>query len=128
MKDFKVILYSPKELQDYELFKTKCNNILENKLKNREFNVSLLTGDNNELAKKYAKEKELNLTIIPADWKTHGKLLLMVLMKQDRYKKMHVRRELKIRQDLRLSKMISIRNIICHQQIDKTKEEKYYAN
>ena len=74
MKDFKVILYSPKELQDYELFKTKCNNILENKLKNREFNVSLLTGDNNELAKKYAKEKELNLTIIPADWKTHGKL------------------------------------------------------
>lgn len=74
MKDFKVILYSPKELQDYELFKTKCNNILENKLKNCEFNVSLLTGDNNELAKKYAKEKELNLTIIPADWKTHGKL------------------------------------------------------
>lgn len=74
MENFNVILYSPKELEDYELFKDKCNKILERKLKNPEIKLNLLTGDNNELAKKYAKEKELNLTIIPADWKTHGKL------------------------------------------------------
>lgn len=74
MEIFNVILYSPKELEDYELFKDKCNKILERKLKNPEIKLNLLTGDNNELAKKYAKEKELNLTIISADWKTHGKL------------------------------------------------------
>ena len=73
-KNFKVIIYSPRDMKDYKLFKTKCDSILSRKFKDPNINIEIITGDNNTLAKKYAEEQNLKITSINADWKTYGKL------------------------------------------------------
>ena len=73
-KLFNVVIYSDKNLKDYEIFKNKCDNILSRKLENNEIEVKILTGENNWMTEKYANERKLELKIIPADWKNHGKM------------------------------------------------------
>ena len=73
-KIFNVVIYSDINLKDYEIFKNKCDNILSRKLNNSEVSVKILTGEDNWMTEKYANEKKLELKIIPADWKNHGKM------------------------------------------------------
>ena len=73
-KIFNVVIYSDRNLKDYEIFKIKCDNILSRKLNNDEVSIKILTGEDNWMTEKYANEKKLELKIIPADWKNHGKM------------------------------------------------------
>lgn len=73
-KIFNVVIYSDKNLKDYEIFKNKCDNILSRKLENNEIEIKILTGENNWMTEKYANERKLELKIISADWKNHGKI------------------------------------------------------
>ena len=70
-KIFNVVIYSDRNLKDYEIFKIKCDNILSRKLNNDEVSIKILTGEDNWMTEKYANEKKLELKIIPADWKNH---------------------------------------------------------
>lgn len=67
----KVIIAGGRDFNDYELLKDKCDKIL-----NSQIEITIVSGGANGadyLGEKYAKEREYELIIFPADWNKYGK-------------------------------------------------------
>ena len=67
----KVIIAGGRDFTDYELLKKACNFYLKNTA-----DIEIVSGHApgaDALGEQYAKEKNLLLTIIPADWANFGK-------------------------------------------------------
>lgn len=75
-KEFKVIIFGPREFNDYDLLKSKCDSILFRKLEDPEYSVSIVSAHSPGvclLCEKYAKERDIPVQIITADWDKYGK-------------------------------------------------------
>lgn len=75
-KEFKVIIFGPKDFNDYEFLKQKCNNILSKKLKDPDYKVTIVSAHSPGvclLGERYAKEYNIPVQIITANWDKYGK-------------------------------------------------------
>ena len=66
---FNVIIYADKDFDNYELLKSKCDFLLSRKNKEE---INILSAGECDLVERYAKESELPITTINADWKNKG--------------------------------------------------------
>lgn len=72
---FKVIIAGGRDFEDYNMLKTNCDRILENK-RNEGFRIIIISGTAkgaDTLGERYAKEKGYEVLRFPADWSTYGK-------------------------------------------------------
>ena len=75
-QDFRVIILVSKNYNDYDQLKGACDHYLKNKLENPEVNVIVMSGSGggaDRLGEQYAKERELELEVYPANWDRYGK-------------------------------------------------------
>ena len=72
---FKVIIAGGRDFDDYNMLKTHCDKILENK-RNQGYRIIIISGTARGadiLGERYAKEKGYEVLRFPADWNTYGK-------------------------------------------------------
>jgi len=81
---FKVIIAGSRSWTDYDELKKKCDYLLSEKIKNGE-KIIIISGHASgadQLGEKYAKERNLECVIIPADWDKYGKQAGMIRNEQ----------------------------------------------
>lgn len=72
---FKVIICGSRDFDNYELLKTKCDNILKNKKESGE-DIIIVSGcarGADSLGEEYAKENGYEVLKFPANWNKYGK-------------------------------------------------------
>ena len=72
MDDFYMLVAGSRTFNDYELLKRKCDHLLQNQ-KGRIHVVSGGAKGADTLAERYARERNYELHVFPADWDTFGK-------------------------------------------------------